>query len=430
MRIAVIGGGGAGLTTSWLLDENHEVTLYERDDRLGGHADTKLFEIDGQPLAIDSGFEFISDAMFPTFMRLLSLLEVPVERYPMLVAMFNSENGAGYLLPPVHGWRILPDGLTPRKVADLLRFTRIIRAAGPLMQSRDTSVTIARFLDERGVDEAYRRRFLYPYLQAGWGATVDDILAYSAYDVLKYTYFNMPETLIPHGWKEIVGGTRTYVQRLAESLTRTRVNLGAGVEAIERVADGFRVIDRRGVAEMYDHVVLATNAHQAAAALASLEGEEGLDGIAEARALLNGFHYFETRIAIHGDIRLMPPKREHWSTVNIRYDGTLSQFTVWRGMKHGARIFKSWVTRDATMPDPLYALATYQHPQVDTNYFALQKRLQAFQGQHNIWLAGMYMVDVDCHESAVLSGMRVAQQLAPDAPRLRQLLGRASMSKL
>jgi predicted NAD/FAD-binding protein len=121
----------------------------------------------------------------------------------------------------------------------------------------------------------------------------------------------------------------------------------------------------------------------------------------------------------------MPPQRQHWSTVNIRHDGRFSQCSVWRGQKSRASVFKSWVTHDDRLPQPLYALAMYLHPRVDLNYFALQRQLQQTQGRRNLWLAGMYMADVDCHESAVLSAVNVARCLAPNSARLKLLEGSA-----
>ena len=102
---------------------------------------TITIDVAGTRRHVDASFEFISDAMFPTLVRLLKPLAVPLSPYPMLVTMFNTATGAEYLMPPFHGWRIFPSGFAPRKIADLLRFTAILRASSPLMKTRDTTVT-------------------------------------------------------------------------------------------------------------------------------------------------------------------------------------------------------------------------------------------------------------------------------------------------
>src|SRR5690349_17692863 len=127
MKVAIIGAGGAGLTSAWLLDGLHDVTLYEKEDRLGGHAHTINIDVQGRTIGIDAGFEFFSESMFPTFNRLLKVLDVPLIPFPMRLAMFCKQTGDLYLMPPFHGWRLFPEGFAPNKILDLLRFTSIIR---------------------------------------------------------------------------------------------------------------------------------------------------------------------------------------------------------------------------------------------------------------------------------------------------------------
>ena len=121
----------------------------------------------------------------------------------------------------------------------------------------------------------------------------------------------------------------------------------------------------------------------------------------------------------------MPPRVEHWSVVNIRYDGCHSQNTVWRRWKSRKPIFKSWITYEEKPPNPLYATATYAHPKVNAHYFRAQAGLAEMQGENGLWLAGMYTNDIDCHESAIVSALRVAEALAPESARLKQLTGQA-----
>ena len=353
--------------------------------------------------------------MFPTFLRLLKLLNVPLRPFPMRVTQYQVQTGDVYLMPPFHGLRLFPEGFAPRKIADLLRFQSLVRATAPIMRDRDRSITTQQFLDSLGVPEDFLDRFLYPFLQAGWGVSLEEIKTFMVYDIFRYSYLNTSVMFIPYGWKEIDGGTQTYVRAISAAYQNIRVKMGAGIRSVHAVDGGYAVEDARGQTEVFDTIVLATNANQAAAILAGLPGSEAV------RQLLNRITYFETTIALHGDQRLMPAQRKHWSTVNIRYDGKFSQISTWKHGDSGTPIFKSWVTHDEHLPDQLYAVTKYLHPRVDADYFQAQAELQAYQGKANIWLAGMYMQDVDCHESAILSAVRVAQALAPQSARLKQL---------
>ncbi len=418
MKIAVIGSGAAGLATTWLLDPQHEVTLYDKEDRLGGHAHTIDVTVGDQVIGIEGGFEFFSEVMFPTFKRLLQLLAVPVTPFAMTATLWDTRTGYSYVLPPFRDGRIYLEGLTPRKTYDMLRFQGVVRASRDLMQRQDTSITVTQFFEQIRLPEDFQSRFMYPYLQAQWGVSREQVASFSTYNALRYSFLNRFEGLSAWGWQEVEGGTRRYVQALCNSLTHAQIRRSTNIQRICPMDGGYTVLDDKGPSERFDQVVLATNANQAGVLIADIPE------LAEMRALLNSVTYFETTIALHGDTRLMPPVHRHWSVANLRFDGRYSQFSMYKKWKSKgtAPLFKSWITHDSRLPDRLYATVKYLHPQVDLAYFHAQEVLQRYQGQHNLWLAGMYMHDVDCHESAVMSGVKVAQRLAPDSPRLRQLM--------
>jgi uncharacterized protein len=118
----------------------------------------------------------------------------------------------------------------------------------------------------------------------------------------------------------------------------------------------------------------------------------------------------------------MPPNPDHWSVINTRFDTTHSSNTIYKKWRSKRPIFRSWVTYDAEMPSPLYHLRIYDHPKVNGDYFLAQKNLQPQQGEDNLWLAGLYMYDIDCHESALLSAVKVVQKLDPQSENLRLLM--------
>ncbi|MEO8395496.1 MAG: FAD-dependent oxidoreductase, partial [Chloroflexota bacterium] len=234
MRVAIVGGGAAGLVTAWLLETDHQVTLYEKEDRLGGHAHTLNLEVAGEAVAIDAGFEFISDTMFPVFMRFLKLLNAPVAPFAMLVTQYDTRSGDFRMLPPIHGRQIFWDALTPRRSLDLLRFVCVLRAVRGIMNRRDSSVTVEQFIDRLPLSVRFKTEFMLPYLQAQWGVTTDDIKSFAVYDAARYSYLGFQQGLSANAWKEITGGTQTYVNLLAAALTQTRIFIRAGIHSICR----------------------------------------------------------------------------------------------------------------------------------------------------------------------------------------------------
>jgi predicted NAD/FAD-binding protein len=416
MRIAIIGGGTAGLAAAWLLEPDNDVVLFERQNRLGGHADTVTVEVDGAHVPIDAGFGFFSEKMFPTFTRLLGLLKVPIKSYPLTTTYYTTDHRRVILLPPVPDGEIVWAGLRPRNLTDLLQFLRVLTKARPLMAARDTATTIADFVEGLAVTKAFKEEFLYPFLLAGWCVEPDEFRGFIAYNVLRYAYLHQPTGLAASNWLEIPGGMQDYIRTLADSLERTNVRMETEIVSAEKNGSAFLLIDSVGNRFPADHVVFAGNAYEMAKVLERSQPD------APALVPLKSYEYIRTKIAIHGDRGLMPADERLWSVVNIRYNGHHASNSVWRG-NGGSRqpVFKSWVTFDEQLPEPLYALRTYWHPKINTRYFESQAALRRYQGRDNLWFAGVHTHDVDCHESAIVSAVKIAQRLAPETSRLKRL---------
>lgn len=417
MQIGIIGAGVAGLTAAWLLDHDHAVTLFEKQSRLGGHSDTIQVEREGETIGIEAGFEFFSESMYPNFYRLLTLLHVPVHKFPLTATFYRTDPCAITMLPPYRNGRVIWPACRPRALAEMVQLARVLRLATPLMNAADTSITLSQFLDGIALSAAVKERFIYPFLLAGWCVELEEFKQFIAYDVLRYPFLHQPAGLKLAQWLEVAGGTQAYVNSMARELSGTRSMTAAGIAGITRANGGLAVRMADGSTHQFDQLIVATNASEARELLAQLDGAE------VAREILSAFEYFPTTIAVHGDRRLMPANEQHWSVANVRYDGRHSQNTIWKGWKSKRPVFKSWVTYDTRMPEPLYASVNYQHPKVNAQYFRAQPRLAALQGNEGLWFAGMYTCGVDSHESAILSSMAVAQKLAPRSARLKQLAG-------
>ena len=417
MRIGIIGGGAAGLATAWLLERDHEVTLFEKDDRFGGHAHTVDVEVDGRQIAVDAGFQFFApSAAYATFNRLLDALEVARVSYPATLTVAGSDGSGPTAMPPFRRGRPVWASLRPDAIGRLLRFRSFLAEIPSFLAEHDTTVTIAQYVERQRLPRSFVDGFLFPLLLAFWCVDVADFRRFSAYNALYYLGANLPRGLRPPVQSQIPGGLRVYVEALVASLERAALHAGSPVESVTRDRDGTLAVEVGGVRHPFDHLVFACNARQAHALLAHLPE---LD---ELTAQLARFEYFTTTIAIHGDRRLMPRDEPAWSVVNIRADAVHSSLSIWDPARR-IPVFKSWVTYDEVLPEPLYATATYEHGLIDTAYFDAQRRLRPLQGQHGVSLAGLYTADADSHESAILSAVAVAERLAPDAPRLAQLRG-------
>lgn len=421
-RVAIIGGGAAGLTSTWLLEQDYEVTLFEQQNRLGGHANTIQVEADGKTFPIDAGFEFFSDAMFPHFKNLLKILNVTTRKYSLTYTFFTADGEEVITLPPVHDGGIEWESFLPGDLFDLIQFGRFVDAGKKLVASEDISLTFEQFVEDYAcLTGSFKKDFLYPFIAGAWGDTIEQTKKFVAYDILKYCVKNNPGSVVAMKWNEVVGGTSAYIQALAGQVTRAQIKLSSQIQSITYANGVYTITEEGGAISEFDHLVLATNALQARDLLKDIP--ETLD----IRSILGQVEYFYTTIAVHGDPTFMPEDQDDWSVINIKYDGSESSMTVHKPWRSSIPIFRSWITQDVnkpgfTLPQPLYHVVNYYHPRVNRNYFEAQKAVEAIQGNRQLWFAGVYTYDVDSHESAILSAARLAQKLAPNSSRLKQLL--------
>jgi predicted NAD/FAD-binding protein len=223
--------------------------------------------------------------------------------------------------------------------------------------------------------------------------------AWPAYDVMKNLWKGAA------GFYELPGGVSAYVRALAAAL-EVRLELGHSVQRI--VPDGAGVsVD----GAPFDQVVVATPAWTAAQLLSPLP----------VAAVLREFRWFDTRIFIHGDASFMPAARGDWSVINHLFERERLCMTEWSGHHQRRPVFRSWVPPGMREPGSVHARRDFQHLVVTPQSADLQRRLEELQGSARVWLAGMYVTDVDDHESALLSAIRVATALAPASPTLARL---------
>ncbi len=416
MKVGIIGAGAAGLATAWLLDKDHEIILFERQERIGGHAQTVPISVNGETVPIEAGFEFFNDRMFPYFSHLLKLLGIPVCAYPLSYT-FTSRQGIPFIVPPLHNGNIIWQSLTPSYISTLLQFKYLIHKAHKCISDKDTSITLKNFIEQLHVTRHFKDNFFYPFLAAGWGTSLEDFKTFSAYNVLSWIVKNAPSGLKPILWNDIVFGTTSYITALVQDLTHTHIKLGSAIKHITYTNNSYSIQEENGTTTHVDTLIIATNAHEAIRLLSAIPETEAL------RSNLATITYFPTTIAIHGDYRFMPLHKSLWSIANIRTTKHYSALTIYKPWKSIKPLFRSWITPDDTyLPEPLYALIKYRHARVDYAYFKAQSVLEEWQGNNQLWLAGLYTTGIDSHESALVSALTIAQQLAPHSQRLHNLI--------
>jgi hypothetical protein len=407
-RVAIVGGGIAGLASAWLLQHDHEVRLYEREQELGGHARTVPVPCDGITVPVETGFKYFMDGSHEVLLGLMRLLGLRPEKRKGSLTIADRVHDRTMVLPPRsprHLWRLATGG----QLGLALGLRRFLASADRVVAGRDWSATLGDHAAALGLGEPFVRELLLPLCASSWGASLELMAAFPAYDVLKNLWKG------PTGFYELPGGVSSYIAALAARLQSVTVRLGRPVQRVCPGPDGAVTIEHGDARESFDHVVVATPAWTAARLLA------GLPEAAPLVAALREFRSFDTRVFIHEDASFMPASRSDWSVINHVFERDHRVMTEWSGHHLARPVFRSWVPAGAPEPARVHARKDFQHLVVSRQHAVLQRRLEEGQGLARVWLAGMYTTDVDDHESALVSAVRIARLLAPDSPSLRQL---------
>ena len=414
-RIAIVGGGIAGLSAAWALSPHHHVTLYEAETRLGGHARTVMAGRRGdQP--VDTGFIVFNHATYPQLTALFRDLDVPVEKSDMSFGVSLDNGRLEYALrsaDAMFGQRsnILSPGFH-RMIRDILRFNS---EAVPALE-RAGDVTIEALVSSLGLGERFRDHYLFPLCGAIWSTPAERIGSFPARALLRFMQNHaLMSTRGQHQWWTVSGGSISYVERLAMALRHQGADLrtGAPVQLVTRVDGGVLLTAKGSTPERYDHIVLAGHADQSLALLADASEAE--------RAALGAIRFQPNRATLHRDPSVMPDRRRCWSSWVYRASpGTPSDRTVgvtyWMNrLQNTPQDDPLFVTLNADRPIPqeaIYDEVVFHHPMFDHQALAAQETIAAMQGLNRTWFVGAWLRN-GFHEDGIESAMRVARGLVP-----------------
>ncbi|MFE1953669.1 NAD(P)/FAD-dependent oxidoreductase [Streptomyces sp. NPDC059524] len=411
---AIIGAGIAGLTAAYILSRTRRVTLFEADERLGGHAHTHdlVSRADGRPHRVDSGFIVHNRRTYPNLLRLFDELGVATQESEM--SMSVRCEGCGLEYAGARG----PAGLfaRPRNLVSA-RYLRLLsevplfhRAArGLLAAGADSGITLGGFLERSGFSPYFRTHFVTPVVSAVWSC--DAAIAQDYPATYLFRFLDHHGLLSVGGspvWRTVTGGSREYVDRAAKHVHEVRT--GAAVKAVRRHPDGADVTTADGATSTYDSVVIAVHPDQALRLLA--------DPSAAERTALGAFSYSRNETLLHTDTSLLPAARgarASWNYVMPSCAAGADRVRVSYDMNRLQRLTaaETYVVtlggRDRVDPDTVLARMVYEHPLYTPRSVAAQRLLPdlnssvcAFAGAYHGW---------GFHEDGCRSGVRAAAAL-------------------
>ncbi|KIK69619.1 hypothetical protein GYMLUDRAFT_34001 [Collybiopsis luxurians FD-317 M1] len=435
MRVAVVGSGVSGLASTWLLNEhsNHEVHLYEADDRPGGHANTVRFPSENGGVDVDSGFIVFNPCTYPNFLSFLKMRPaVPIAPTEMTFSVSRDHGKfewAGDTIFTVfcQPWRLIDPNMW-RMLYDVLRFNacaQTLVAKWNSGASEFEEISIGEYLDKEGYSQFFRDNYLIPMTAAIWSTPPDKCaLDFPARTLIQFMHnHHLLQITGKPSWLTIPGGSHQYVKTILSSLPASQLHLSTPVVSIRNKGSLVELTTASGESSFYDHVVLACHSD---VALSILRAGGGVTKDEE--TILGMFEWNKNVVVVHNDVRLMPKARSAWSCWNyltyteVDDDGkqkaNVDRVSLTYGMNDLQHISEEdhgpvLVTLNPPFePSTNFGRYDYEHPVLDSKAVRAQELMSKIQGKRNISYAGAWL-RYGFHEDGWTSGLLAASTYAP-----------------
>ncbi len=414
MRIAVVGSGIAGLGSAWMLAREHEVVLYEKNARLGGHTDTHEVVVGGITHAVDSGFIVFNHEHYPLLTRLFAELGVETQPTTMSFSAHDAGTGLEYNAGSLGGLFCQPRNLfSPRFWRMLGDLRRFYREAPSLLKQPTPGPTLGEYLQQNNYSAAFRDDHLVPMASALWSSPSQHILDFPATELVRFmANHHMLQVSNRPQWRVVSGGSKRYIDAMRNKWT-IEVRENCPATSVRRHADQVSVRSASGT-ESFDQIVLACHADEALTLLNDPSEAE--------REILGDLGYQDNDTILHTDVRVLPENRKAWAAWNAYIPAdrhAACSVSYWmnalQSIESSEPLIVSLNRSHQIDPAKILHRTTYRHP-VQTQASAIARQRKALiQGQSRTWYAGAYW-GFGFHEDGLRSAYEIAQALGVECP--------------
>jgi predicted NAD/FAD-binding protein len=417
MRIAIVGTGISGMVAAYLLHQDHEVTVFEAADYIGGHTNTIEVRMEGQTYAVDTGFIVFNEWTYPNFIALLQKLGVASQPSDMSFGVTCEQTGLEYNGTSLNTLfaqrRNLFRPSFYRMIRDILRFNR---ESLSLLNQPEPGPSLGLYLDAEHYSREFIDHYIIPMGAAIWSASHETMMRFPArYLVQFFKNHGMLSVDERPTWRVIKGGSQRYAEKLVAPFL-DRIHLKSPVESMGRFPDYVEIRAKMGGQDYrslrFDHVIIATHSDQALSMLADPTPTE--------KEVLGNIHYQANEAVLHTDTSLLPQRRLAWAAWNYHLLGTKPDRAV---LTYHMNTLQSLtapcefcVTLNQTQainPAKILHRITYHHPVYSPEAVAAQKRHAEINGVNRTSYCGAYW-GFGFHEDGVNSALAVCKPFGKD----------------
>ena len=404
MKIAVVGTGIAGNVAAHELSRNHDVTVYEASDYVGGHTNTSDVSIDGHEYAIDTGFIVFNYRTYPQFTRLLNELNVEVEPTNMSFSVKDEGSGLEYngnTLNSLFAQRsniFRPSFL--RMIRDILRFNR---EAVKSLEHEDAELPLGDYLRKHRYGDEFKNHYIIPMGAAVWSTEATQMQNFPARFFIRFFHNHGLLSVNDRPvWHVIRGGSREYLAPLIRPFA-DRIRTSTPVRKIRRFPDHVEIYTDNDDRERYDAVFIATHSDTALNIIEQPTGAE--------KEVLGSIPFQKNEAVLHTDTSLLPKHRLAWAAWNYHIlkenrdrVALTYNMNILQGIEAPLTFNVTLNNSDAIDPSKIIKRVQYEHPVFTPDSVAAQQRHGEINGTGNTWYCGAWWRN-GFHEDGVVSAL-------------------------
>ena len=413
MKVAIVGTGISGLTAALCLDKQYDITLFEKEYRVGGHTNTVNVDIGGEKIPIDTGFIVFNDKNYPMFSNMLKSMKIQTEWSDMSFGFSLNSGKMEYAcdnIDKIFSQRI--NLLKPKFIngfLDVLRFQRL--SIEDLKNGNIGNLSLGDYLEKRKFSSWLKNNYLLPIGASIWSSSTSNILEFPAQNFISFfKNHDLMTGLKPaQRWRTVTGGSQTYVEKIRSQFSGS-IKRKCEVTSIISERGRLKITLLDGSFETFDHVILCCNASASRKILHHNQG--------------NYAHHFKNLnvsknlCVLHSDETLMPKRKKVWSSWNFLSRGELIDrespvsLSYWmnrlQNISKKNQFFLSLNPQKSIAEEKIFSKIYYEHPIMNLGSFDAQKKIKAIQGKNNIWFAGAWLGN-GFHEDGVVSALDVCK---------------------
>ena len=388
MKIAIVGSGISGNSLAYTLSKEHDITLFEKNNRLGGHSHTHEIISQGKKINVDTGFIVFNKKTYPLFTKLLDELNVQYEKSDMSFSVFSKDKNFEYNGTSINTLFSQRKNIFNykfiRMIYEIIKFNKVALT----LLSAKTEISLETFLRQNNFSDYFCKNYILPMGSAIWSSNINSMLKFPAVFFVKF--FNNHGMLNINDrpqWLTVTNGSKEYVEKLTASIKKN-IRLNCPVKAVKRNKDSVEVKSSDGT-EIFDYIFFACHSDEALKLI--------IDPSAQEKEVLSSIPYSKNEVTLHTDESIMPNNKLTWAAWNYNIDSTNDMpialtynMNILQNLKTQQTILVTLNDNGNINPEKVLKKINYDHPLFSLRSVEAQKNYGIISGVNRTGYAGAY----------------------------------------